>query len=379
MTISIHGVEVFAYRAPIDIPVMTSFGTMYDRPAVIIRLRDADGHIGWGEIWCNYPTCGAEHRARLVETVFAPLLLKMDLNHPEDIYNYLTNATHTLAIQTAEIGPIAQVISGIDIAIWDIFARRNNKPLYEVLGGKINSIPVYASGINSSDAEKTINLARGEGFNAFKVKVGFGHDEDIETINNAYVVMSKTEKLMVDANQAWTFEEAADFLNRVESIPLEWLEEPIQADRPDSEWQELCNLTTIPIAAGENIRGFDNFNNRIKNKTLGVIQPDICKWGGISGNLKIVRAILGNGIRYCPHFLGGGIGLIASAHLLAAVGGDGMLEVDFNINPLREGLAIPFPTLEDSKLSLHTGPGLGVTPNQFELNKYLVYEAEVTS
>ena len=377
MTISIHGVDVFACRAPIDIPVITSFGTMYDRPAVIIRLRDADGHIGWGEIWCNYPTCGAEHRARLVETVFAPLLLKMDLNHPEDIYNYLTNATHTLAIQTAEIGPIAQVISGIDIAIWDIFARRNNKPLYEVLGGKINSIPVYASGINSSDAEKTINLARGEGFNAFKVKVGFGHDEDIETINNAYVVMSKTEKLMVDANQAWTFEEAADFLNRVESIPLEWLEEPIQADRPDSEWQELCNLTTIPIAAGENIRGFDNFNNRIKNKTLGVIQPDICKWGGISGNLKIVRAILGNGIRYCPHFLGGGIGLIASAHLLAAVGGDGMLEVDFNINPLREGLAIPFPTLEDSKLSLHTGPGLGVTPNQFELNKYLVYEAEI--
>ena len=377
MTISIHGVDVFAYRAPIDIPVMTSFGTMYDRPAVIIRLRDADGHIGWGEIWCNYPTCGAEHRARLVETVFAPLLLKMDLNHPEDIYNYLTNATHTLAIQTAEIGPIAQVISGIDIAIWDIFARRNNKPLYEVLGGKINTIPVYASGINSSDAEKTINLARGKGFNAFKVKVGFGHDEDIETINNAYVMMSKTEKLMVDANQAWTFEEAVDFLNRAESIPLEWLEEPIQADRPDSEWQELCNLTTIPIAAGENIRGFDNFNNRIRNKTLGVIQPDICKWGGISGNLKIVRAILGNGIRYCPHFLGGGIGLIASAHLLAAVGGDGMLEVDFNINPLREGLAIPFPTLEASKLSLHTGPGLGVTPNQFELNKYLVYEAEI--
>ncbi|MGY9000476.1 MAG: mandelate racemase/muconate lactonizing enzyme family protein, partial [Rhodospirillales bacterium] len=273
MTISIHGVDVFACRAPIDFPVITSFGTMYDRPAVIIRLRDADGHIGWGEIWCNYPTCGAEHRARLVETVFAPLLLKMDLNHPEDIYNYLTNATHTLAIQTAEIGPIAQVISGIDIAIWDIFARRNNKPLYEVLGGKINTIPVYASGINSSDAEKTINLARGKGFNAFKVKVGFGHDEDIETINKAYVVMSKTEKLMVDANQAWTFEEAADFLNRVESIPLEWLEEPIQADRPDSEWQELCNLTTVPIAAGENIRGFDNFNNRIKNKTLGVIQP----------------------------------------------------------------------------------------------------------
>ena len=142
MKISIHGVDVFVYRAPIDTPVMTSFGTMYDRPAVVIRLRDADGYVGWGEIWCNYPTCGAEHRARLVETIFAPLVLKMDLGHPEDIFSYLTKATHTLALQTAEIGPIAQVIAGIDIAIWDIFSQKRGFPLYEVLGGKNNQIPI---------------------------------------------------------------------------------------------------------------------------------------------------------------------------------------------------------------------------------------------
>ena len=80
---------------------------------------------------------------------------------------------------------------------------------------------------------------------------------------------------------------------------------------------------------------------------------------------------------YCPHFLGGGIGLIASAHLLAAVGGDGMLEVDFNTNPLREGLATPFPIMRTGKLSLQGGPGLGVVPNQSEINNYLVYKAEV--
>ena len=137
MTISICGIDVFVYRAPIDTPVMTSFGTMYDRPAVIVRIEDADGYIGWGEIWCNYPTCGAEHRAKLVETVISPILLKMDLNHPEDIFNYLTNATHTLTIQTAEIGPIAQVISGIDIAIWDIFSQKNETPLYRMLGGRL--------------------------------------------------------------------------------------------------------------------------------------------------------------------------------------------------------------------------------------------------
>ena len=124
MITSVKSIEVFVYRAPIETPVMTSFGTMFDRPAVIIKIDDDEGYTGWGEIWCNYPTCGAEHRAKLLETTFAPLVLKMDINDPKEAFKYLTKSTHTLAIQTAEIGPIAQVISGIDIAIWDIFAQK---------------------------------------------------------------------------------------------------------------------------------------------------------------------------------------------------------------------------------------------------------------
>ena len=67
MTLVIRRLQIFVYRAPIETPVMTSFGTMRDRPAVLVRIEDGDGCFGWGEVWCNYPTCGAEHRARLVE------------------------------------------------------------------------------------------------------------------------------------------------------------------------------------------------------------------------------------------------------------------------------------------------------------------------
>ena len=69
------------------------------------------------------------------------------------------------------------------------------------------------------------------------------------------------------------------------------------------------------------------------------------------------------GLSLLPHFLGGGIGLLASAHLLAAAGGDGLLEVDSNANPLREGLAAPFPPLEDGHFVLSDQPGLGVAPS----------------
>ena len=56
-----------------ETPVVTSFGTMRDRPMVLVRAEDASGITGWGEIWCNFPAVGAEHRARLVHGVLAPL------------------------------------------------------------------------------------------------------------------------------------------------------------------------------------------------------------------------------------------------------------------------------------------------------------------
>ena len=81
--------------------------------------------------------------------------------------------------------------------------------------------------------------------------------------------------------------------------------------------------------------------------------------------------------RYCPHYLGGGIGLLASAHLLAAAGGDGLLEVDNNFNPLGEGLAQPFPRLESGQFNLSDSPGLGVEPDMSGVDRFVVMQREV--
>ena len=58
-------IEAFAYRVPTAAPIKVSFGTFRDRPMVLVRIVDADGAEGWGEIWCNWPAVGAEHRTRL--------------------------------------------------------------------------------------------------------------------------------------------------------------------------------------------------------------------------------------------------------------------------------------------------------------------------
>ena len=84
----------------------------------------------------------------------------------------------------------------------------------------------------------------------------------------------------------------------------------------------------------------------------------------------MARAAIAAGRRYCPHFLGAGIGLAASAHVLAAAGGDGLLEIDVNPNPLRDAVAPAWPVVEKGVVVLPQGPGLGTVPDLDRLDPF---------
>ncbi|MFX5634197.1 hypothetical protein ABTE18_20235, partial [Acinetobacter baumannii] len=81
----------------------------------------------------NFPAVGAEHRARLVASILEPLLIARDFTGPEEAFTTLSNATAVLALQSAEPGPFAQAIAGIDIALWDLAARKAGQPLWRFI------------------------------------------------------------------------------------------------------------------------------------------------------------------------------------------------------------------------------------------------------
>lgn len=362
--IRLRQLETLVYRAPIERPIRAAMGTMTDRPAVVVRATAADDTIGFGEIWCNFPTCGAEHRARLVSSFLAPLVVDREWAGPAEASAELTRRARRLMLQSGEVGPLAQAIAGIDIALWDLAAKAAGKPLWRLLGGDGDGhLPAYASGINPDRAERQALAARDAGYRAFKLKVGFGRATDLGNLAALRAALGPEAPIAVDANQAWELDEAMSMADALaEHHPL-WLEEPIAVDRPETEWREMAARSAIPLAGGENLRGDDAYDRAIELGALAVIQPDVAKWGGISGCLPLARRTLRGGRRYCPHYLGGGIGLMASAHLLAAAGGDGLLEVDCNVNPLRRGLAHPFPSLRQGRFVLPDAPGLGVAPD----------------
>lgn len=366
----IDKIAAFVFRAPVSVPVQTSFGTMYDRPMVLVRLEDEHGTVGWGEVWCNFPSIGAEHRARIVDEILAPLIIGQEFDGPGALFDFLTSKMHVLTLQTGEPGPFAQAIAGIDIAAWDIWARRQDKPLWSVLGGNTDRIPLYASGLNPVEPERVVAQRYREGYRDFKLKIGFGSEVDITNLKRIRGV-AEDLNVMADANQAWDLKTALTEAAALAEHGLGWLEEPLRADRSWDEWSELAQACGVPLAAGENVAGRDGFAALIASKAVAVVQPDLAKWGGISECTPVARDVLAAGRRYCPHYLGGGIGLLASGHVLAAVGGDGMLEIDSNDNPLRTLLCGSLNDVNEGAANLGDAPGLGVMPDLEVLSPYL--------
>ena len=367
---TIQEIDAFVVHAPIEEPVLTSFGVMKGRSAVLIRVVEDSGITGWGEAWCNFPACGAEYRGRLLETEIAPKLIGKQIDNPETAFNQLTKELRALCNQSGEYGPIAQVVAGVDVALWDIAAQKANQPLWRLLGGVSNRVPIYASGINPTDPKPIVECKISEGYRAFKLKIGFDPDLDHGNLNEIRKLIGPTKYLMADANQAWNLEEARRLIPSLAHTDLLWIEEPIPADATAKEWKELSDSSPIPIAIGENLRNQSAFNWAIESRIFDFIQPDVGKWGGISGCSIIAKQSVNEGISFCPHSLGSEVSLLASAHLLASVGGNGHLEVDANPNPLRD-LFHETPLIPvNGEFHLDESPGLGRAPRLDVLARY---------
>ena len=368
-SVAIRSLRAVCYRYPLRTPVETSFGRMLDRPAVFIRVEDEDGHVGWGEAWSNFPSVGAEHRARIVNEIIAPAVTGFVARTPRDLFDHLATKYAVLALQTGEHGPFAQCVAGVDIAMWDLAAQRQAQPLWRMLDGDAPRIKVYASGINPSGAAQTAEAALRAGHRALKLKIGFGAERDIANLT-ALRALAGDGLLAADANQGWSLEQALAFAPDLDRFALGWLEEPLRVDQPWPAWLELKKRIRTPLAGGENLASEAAFADAFTAGGLDVIQPDIAKWGGFSQCVTVGRAARAAGKTFCPHYLGGGIGLLASAHLLAAVGGDGLLEVDFNPNPLRDALCGPVSEVRDGHITLTDAPGLGFMPDLTAFEAY---------
>ena len=109
--------------------------------------------------------------------------IRQTFRRPQLMAPIVVFPTILLAIQTGEHGPLHQMVAGIDMALWDLQARRAGLPLWKLLGGEAaRPVAVYASGLNPTEPEALALHKRDEGYRAFKLKVGFGAERDLANL-----------------------------------------------------------------------------------------------------------------------------------------------------------------------------------------------------
>ena len=328
---------------------------------------------GWGEAWCNFPGVGAEHRARLVDSVFAPIATGRPFESPRALFEELTRATAVLAIQCGEPGPIAQSIAAIDLAAWDLVARRAGMPLWRLLGGTTDRVAVYASGLNPDGPERLAVERRTAGHTRFKLKVGFGEGRDLANLRA--LRESPRQRRDVDEStptraghwrrpRPWSASSRHSTCSGSRSRCA-----PTGRGTNGSSWPTPVpcrwpQARTSPVATRSRPRC-----PAARSPSSSPMPPS----GAASAATSMWSpTIAAAGRRYCPHFLGGGVGLLASAHLLAGTGGDGWLEIDANPNPLRSLLEGPIAVIDDGTAVLGDAPGIGIDRLPAEIERFRV-------
>jgi len=277
-------------------------------------------------------------------------------------------------------GAAMQVISGIDVALWDIVGKATRQPVYKLLGGGYRDrVRAYASTLFRPEPAGIEEACRGyleEGFTAVKFGWGvFGQDaeRDVCLVASARRALGEKPDLLVDAG--WyvhrTAKEAIQMVRRLEPYRPFFVEEPLSPEDYDG-YAELAGAVDTLIACGEQEATEWGFHTLIERGGVDVIQPDLSRCGGFTAARKIVHlAELYN--RLCiPHAWISDLLTAASLHLNAAMRRSVFQEFNVTSGPLSREIAKNPIRMRDGFLPVPQGPGLGVEVDEAVVEKYRV-------
>ena len=276
------------YRIPLDVPLSDStHGTMTAFELITVRVRDTDGEEGVGYTYTTGHNGRAVH-ATLAHDI-AEIVGEADADRIEHIWSKVWWGLH----YGGRGGPAVLALSALDIALWDLKARRARLPLWTLLGGNDPSVPCYAGGIDLDfTVQALLNQTDGnleKGFRAIKMKVGRERlTEDVARIAAMRTHLGDGFPLMVDANMKWSVDESIKRARAFAPFDLVWLEVPTIPDDVAGH-ARIVREGGLPIAAGENMRTLWEFKHMIAAGGVTYPEPDVTNCGGVTVFMKVAH------------------------------------------------------------------------------------------
>ncbi|WP_308164440.1 mandelate racemase/muconate lactonizing enzyme family protein [Agromyces sp. ISL-38] len=289
-----------------------------DISLIEVIVEDSAGDVGYGFSWT--PSIGAAAVQAHLDHDIAGFAVGRDAD-AESLWIPLWLHLH----EGGGGGITTIAMAGLDLALWDLAARRTGVGITDHLGRRHDVAGVYGSGVNLhypldelvAQAERWVAA----GFDAVKVKVGSPLlDDDVRRIAAVRDVIGADRDLMIDANQRWSLDQAERALDALAPFDLAWIEEPLRADDLAAH-VALRDRIEVPIALGENLHTRYRFAEFIDAGVVDVVQPNIVRVGGITPFLAIASLADDRSVDLAPHLL-----LELSAQLALTLPGEHLVE-----------------------------------------------------
>ncbi len=330
----------------------------------LVEIITDEGVVGLGGIYTS---------AKLVEGalgILRPMLIGESAIEPVRVCETL----HQSTFWQGRGGSITHAISGIDIALWDIFGKVTKQPISRLLGGRYrDKIKAYGSLLMTEPENLPPRLedAVERGFKA--IKMGWGPFGRVSNAMDEAIVKTAREtvgpdvEIMVDAGGSdsywphgykWALE-AAKMLREYDVV---WFEEPLRPDDLQG-YIKLTEHAPLPITSCEVFTRRQAFMPWIESRAVDFIQPDVTKVGGISEEYRIAMHAYDHSILFVPHGWNTAVGLAADLQLVAAVPTARWVEYITPAPYIENLVEEPYTLDGDGMLSIPDGPGLGVKWN----------------
>jgi L-alanine-DL-glutamate epimerase-like enolase superfamily enzyme len=268
--------------------------------------------------------------------------------------------------------------SAVEMALWDIAGKVANKPVYQLLGGKVREFVPTKWSVSGAEPDKAANIARwaiGKGFNAMKVKVGIDPDGDVARVRAVRQAIGPEVKLGVDANGGWTPDDAVKTIERLREFGIYFAEQPVSPEDV-AVMAEVRKKIHVPVIADESVYTLQDALTLARLGAADVLSIYVGKAGGIGPAKKIADFAYKAGLKCTVGSnLELGVGSAAMVHLAMASCGIHAEEFPCDIigpfyyqdEIVRKPLSIVPGRAEPNEL-----PGLGVEFDDEKISKYRV-------
>ena len=315
----------------------------------------------------------------IIDELFRETLLGQD---PFDVEVIWETLYASMRLRGHSSGFLLEALSGVDIALWDLIGKASGKPLHKLIGGAYRErVRVYASGVPATraragepDWERMLNAideVTQRGFVGFKMGIGLSLDADLRSVQAAREAAGPDVAIFVDAAGNYNVSTAIALGRALEEFGIGFLEAPLPHEYFDG-YAEVARALAVPVANDVLASRFQVLEY-LKRGGLDVVQPDICRSGGVTELKRISVLADAFGAGFTPHVsIGSAVHFAASLHLAAAVPNLVQMEFWFGQNPLGDAiLREPVLKVEAGHVRVPQGPGLGISIDEDKLLAYV--------